>query len=253
MSTVARDWSGRLRGMAHRLRHSVFHPQWVSFRFKEQAARETAALAGGDVLDIGCADSALRARLKPSVRYVGLDYPGTATALYRTRPDVFGDAQRLPFRDASFDAVVVLDVLEHLPRPQACLTEMARVLRPGGSVLLHVPFAYPLHDRPFDFWRFTGHGLQTLAAGAGLHVQTLAARGHAVEGAALLLNLALSQSLLAAVRRLRPAIVLGVLLVPAVVVVNLAGWLLSRLAPAVDFLPVSYWAVLSLPAARTDG
>jgi SAM-dependent methyltransferase len=247
------DWTGRLRRLAQRFRHSMLHPQWVSFRFKEQAAREVAVLADGDVLDIGCADSALRARLKASARYVGLDYPGTATALYRTLPGVFGDAQSLPFRDASFDTIVVLDVLEHLPRPQECLVEMARVLRPGGSVLLHVPFAYPLHDRPFDFWRFTGHGLETLAVGAGLQVQTVAARGQAIEGAALLLNLALTQSLLEAARRVRPVIVLGVLLVPVVVVVNLAGWLLSRLAPTVDFLPVSYWAVLSLPPARTDG
>lgn len=252
MSTAPRDWTDRLRRFAQRFRHSVLHPQWVSFRFKERAASDVAALVDGDVLDIGCADSALRARLKASVRYVGLDYPGTATALYRTRPGVFGDAQCLPFRNACFDAVVVLDVLEHLPQPQACLVEMARVLRPGGRVLVHVPFAYPLHDRPFDFWRFTGPGLQALAAGAGLQVRTLAARGHAIEGAALLANLALTQSLLAAGRQVRPALVLGVLLVPAIVVVNLAGWLLSRLAPAVDFLPVSYWAELSLPSARTD-
>lgn len=252
MSTSSGGWAGRIRRAAQRVRHSPLHPQWVSFRFKELAAREVAARARGHVVDVGCADSALRERLDGSVQYVGLDYPGTATALYRTRPAVFGDAQRLPFRDASFDCLIVLDVLEHLPQPQASLTEAARVLRPGGSVLLHVPFAYPLHDRPYDFWRLTRHGLETLANAAALDVETIVARGHAIESAGMLCNLALAQALIAAAEKFRPLYALGLLLVPVVATINLACWLLSRIAPAVDFLPVSYWAVLKRPVPPQD-
>jgi SAM-dependent methyltransferase len=253
MSTRSGSWADRIRRAARWVRHSPLHPQWVSFRFKEMAARDVAARARGDVVDIGCADSALRERLDASVRYVGLDYPGTATVLYLTRPAVFGDAQQLPFLDASFDCLVVLDVLEHLPRPQASLIEAARVLRPGGKVLLHVPFAYPLHDRPYDFWRLTRHGLETLASGGALEVETIVARGHAIESAGMLCNLALAQALFAAAEKFRPLYALGLLLAPVVAAINMACWLLSRVTPAVDFLPVSYWAVLTRPAQPQEG
>lgn len=234
----------RLRRWAHILRNSPLHPQWFAFQYKEQALREVAAEARGELLDVGCADSVLRSRLDQAVSYTGLDYLETAMSLYRTRPGVFGDAQRLPFRDSCFDRVVLLDVLEHLPRPDEALREAARVLRPGGAVLIHVPFVYPLHDRPFDFWRLTEHGLVELASRAGLSTRMVVARGHAVETAALLLNLALSKALLSTGERFRPALLLGMLLAPAVLAANLLGWLLARCLPAVDFLPLSYWAVL---------
>lgn len=242
----------RLRRWAHALRHSPLHPQWFAFGYKERALREAAAAARGALLDVGCADGVLRSRLDAAVAYTGLDYPGTATNLYHTRPGVFGDAQRLPFLDASFDRVALLDVLEHLPRPDEALQEAARVLRPGGAVLIHVPFAYPLHDRPFDFWRLTEHGLAALAGRAGLTPRVIAARGHAVETAVLLMNLALAQGLLAAAARFRPALLLGVLLAPVVLAANLFGWLCARCLPAVDFLPLSYWAVLERAGDARD-
>ncbi|HOV57319.1 MAG TPA: class I SAM-dependent methyltransferase [Rhodanobacteraceae bacterium] len=233
----------RLRRWAHVLRHSPLHPQWHAFRYKERAARDAATVARGALLDVGCADGHLRRRLSSSVDYTGLDFPGTATDLYGTRPGVFGDAQRLPFCQGSFDCVVLLDVLEHLPCPHLAVQEAARVLRPAGEVLVHVPFAYPLHDRPFDYWRLSGHGLAALAERAGLRVRVMEARGHAGETAALLFNLTLARGLLQASRRFRPALVVAGVLAPLVVISNLLGWLLGRCLPADEFLPISYWAL----------
>ncbi len=67
--------------------------------------------------------------------------------------------------DSEFDAIVCLSVLEHLPDPAAAVDAMYRALKPGGSALVGVPFAYPLHDEPADYWRFTEHGLRRLMAG----------------------------------------------------------------------------------------
>jgi SAM-dependent methyltransferase len=77
-------------------------------------------------------------------------------------PDVLGDAHALPFPDASFSVVLCTEVLEHLEDPKQAIKEMARVLTPGGRVILTTRFMQPKHDVPHDYWRFTDHGLRLL-------------------------------------------------------------------------------------------
>jgi SAM-dependent methyltransferase len=100
------------------------------------------------VLDAGCAFGFGTARLARSREVVGLELSADYLAEARRRyPDltlVRGDVQALPFADGSFDAVVLLDVLEHLPDPAAALREARRVVRPGGALVLSVPAAGPL-------------------------------------------------------------------------------------------------------------
>ena len=111
---------------------------------------------GGTVLDLG-------AGLRP---FAGL-LPGKTIALdYRPRPDVdvLGDAHRLPFSDATVDAIVCTEVFEHLLDPPAAARELMRVLKPGGKLVLTTRFCFPLHERPADHWRFTPYTLARLFA-----------------------------------------------------------------------------------------
>lgn len=80
------------------------------------------------------------------------------------RPAVQGDAHRLPFATSSFDAVIVQQVLEHVVDPRRVVDEIARALKPGGSVYCEVPFVYPVHDSQ-DFHRWTEAGLRILFEG----------------------------------------------------------------------------------------
>lgn len=75
--------------------------------------------------------------------------------------DFSSDATRLPLADNSVDMLLTLEMLEHVPDPTAVVRELARVLKPGGTVLLSVPSAVPRHDH-HDFWRFTAQGLQQM-------------------------------------------------------------------------------------------
>ena len=70
----------------------------------------------------------------------------------RRRPDVVADAHRMPFRDRTFDTVVASQVFEHLHNPREAAVEAARVLRPGGRLLVAVPFLYWLHATPHDYF-----------------------------------------------------------------------------------------------------
>lgn len=250
------ELEGMLRRGALTLSWTPLHPQWLSFRTKRRAATRVGALARGRVLDIGCAGGALRDHLAQDCEYIGLDYPETVLSMYGTRPTVFGDAGMLPFAKGSFDAVVILDVLEHLPDPQACLCEAERVLRDRGAVLVHVPFLYPLHDEPFDFWRMTRYGLHRIFQHAGLRIETIRAEGAPAETAVLLLNLALARAVLRAANVFAPAIALGVVAAPLILFTNCLGWLLGKLTRDDTFMPTAYWvyAVAANPApSESDG
>lgn len=102
-----------------------------------------------DVLVTGVGTGLDLPHLPPQHRYTGLDL--TRAMLNKTLPraaaldfhPVQGDAQRLPFADASFDAVVLHLILAVVPEPARCLQESARVLRRGGTMLVFDKFLKP--------------------------------------------------------------------------------------------------------------
>lgn len=88
-----------------------------------------------------------------------------------TDVDVVADAHDLaPFPDDSFDALVACSLLEHVARPWLVLQAMARVLRPGGHLLVTTHQTFPLHGYPDDYFRFSTSAMRVLAEDAGLEV-----------------------------------------------------------------------------------
>lgn len=73
--------------------------------------------------------------------------------------DVVADAHHLPFRDESFEAVIAFNVFEHLHDPNRAASEIFRVLKPGGKVIIHTAFLQPLHEEPFHFFNATKYGV----------------------------------------------------------------------------------------------
>jgi SAM-dependent methyltransferase len=128
-----------------------------------RAARD--AGPGGRVLDAGAGEAPYR-ELFAGCEYVTTDWAASVHPGAR-RADVIAPLDALPLPDESFDVVVCTQVLEHVPDPGAALAELARVLVPGGRLWLTVPFVGELHEEPYDFFRYTRHGLAALCARAG--------------------------------------------------------------------------------------
>jgi len=80
----------------------------------------------------------------------------------KRKPDITGDICITDFNDKKFDAVVVAEVLEHVHSPQKAIANIFRVLNKNGKVILTVPFIFPIHDKPNDYYRFTRYGLELL-------------------------------------------------------------------------------------------
>jgi SAM-dependent methyltransferase len=228
-----------LRALASKVRRTPLHPQWL-LDGQEAAGRWVRDHAHGRVLDIGCADRWIERWLAQDCSYVGLDYPATGRDLYNAQPDVFADASLLPLPDATFDTVVLLEVMEHLQRPRQALHEAARVVRPQGKVLLSMPFLYPIHDAPHDYQRLTLHGLIRDVEEAGLKVEQVVPTLGSIETGGLMACLALGGAVATIVARRGIGVALVPLLVFGIAFVNVVTWTAARVLPSWDAMTAGY-------------
>lgn len=123
--------------------------------------------ARGRLLDIGCGNKPYKQLFAKRVSvHIGCD----AVQSSDRRVDVRCLATALPFKDASYDTVLLTQVIEHVADHQTLLAEAHRVLRAGGILIVSGPLYWPLHEEPFDYFRFTEHGFRFLLERAGFFV-----------------------------------------------------------------------------------
>jgi SAM-dependent methyltransferase len=134
----------------------------------------------GTLVDAGCGASPYRQLVPGDTTYVGLDLAQASEEFGYDVDDVrrFGADGSWPVDDGGADVVLSTETLEHVPEPGAFLAEAFRVLRPGGQLVLTVPFAARWHYVPYDYWRFTPSALTMLLEGAGFDDVFITARGN---------------------------------------------------------------------------
>lgn len=81
--------------------------------------------------------------------------------------------QTIPFKPGTFDAVILMNVLEHVYENRGLVQNIAKILKPGGKLIITVPFLLKVHQAPFDFSRYTPYYLSQLAQEAGFSVEKL--------------------------------------------------------------------------------
>ena len=141
----------------------------------------------------------------------------------------------------------MLEVLEHLRQPSRALREAWRVLRPGGRLMLTMPFLYPLHDAPHDYQRYTVHGLCRDLQAAGLRVDVVTPSLGSAETAGLIACLALGGMALEAIEGRRISMLWTPLAAAAIVAINLGAWTVARMLPSWGALTAGYWLQASKP------
>ncbi len=135
---------------------------YLSLKTISRMLRDFSADAGlsenSRLLDVGCAHKPYY----PFFAQSGCEYVGVDIFDGQFVDKIWLPGERLPFDDATFDAAISTQVLEHTSDPAAIVAETHRVLKPGGSVFFSVPFAWEEHDYPSDFWRFAERGLRRI-------------------------------------------------------------------------------------------
>ena len=209
---------------------------------------DNASAVRGDLLDLGAGNQPFRPWYGPLAKTVIAMDVAPAPGL-----SVLSMASPLPFQAESFDTILCTSVLEHVDDAEQAVAEMARVLRPGGHLIITAPFLYPTHEAPYDYWRVTHYGLTTVLRRHGLEVGDVAAQGGPFLLAAHYLIGALVQALqLLATRLGRVGGLLDNRVVRALIAapqVALRSRLSYRLSPLSRAASLGYMAVAAKPAA----
>src|SRR4051794_39433212 len=141
---------------------SYHHRRALAILMRTQAARRLEGRADLEVVDVGCGARPYEPIFEPFAgHYLGVD------AVPGPRVDVVAPAEALPLEDSSFDVAVCSQVLEHVNDPELCVSEIRRVLRPGGVAFLSTHGVAAYHPNPQDLWRWTHAGLERVFNNAG--------------------------------------------------------------------------------------
>jgi SAM-dependent methyltransferase len=161
----------------------VFQGQTIYRILLNERAQQHLASLSGSVLDLaGDSRSSYRALIPAAVKLTTLNVRPEAG-------EVVGDFnESLPFRDGSFDSVLLFNALYIAEDANALMREMRRVLKPGGRIHVTSPYISNEMRDPHDYQRFTGEGLERLAHANGLRLATKESFGERGSAAAYLLD-----------------------------------------------------------------
>ncbi len=208
-----------------------WHFQWLVSRNLQRALDMALPQLQGRVLDIGCGTKPYTQGLstKPGVQVIGIDI------LPAPQVDVLVAAQGpWPFSDNAIDSVLCTETLEHVVDLHRTLANIQRVMKPGGCLVITVPFLYNVHGQPHDFRRLTCEGLSAVLADGFEIAQISPLGGIGSVTSVLTLNWIDVSCNLSYIGRIVKGLLLPVWLGVALVI-NLLGLLLDKLDHTAQF------------------
>ncbi|MCZ7355843.1 MAG: class I SAM-dependent methyltransferase [Candidatus Methanoperedens sp.] len=117
------------------------------------------------MLDVGCGTKPYRKVFVDVVKeHIGIDYPSSISANKENKNvEIYSILPHLPFKNETFDTVLATEVLEHVSEPSAAFSEINRILKKNGVLILTAPQCWGLHETPQDYYRYTKFGLKYLS------------------------------------------------------------------------------------------
>ena len=151
----------------------LINPFFIIRRGIYRGIEKHAAKVTGKILDFGCGSKPYEKLFVNAESYTGIDLEVTGHDHENSKVDVYYDGKTIPFKENSFDAVVCFEVFEHVFNIDEVLSEIKRVIKPNGKLLISTPFAWDEHEQPFDFARYTSFGIKHLLSNAGYEIESI--------------------------------------------------------------------------------
>lgn len=151
------------------------HPHYIHYYFLIRDIKEAIKnYANGHFLDLGCGNKPYESLYNAvTTSQMGCDIIQSD----KNRVDTICPVTDLKFDDSCFDSVLCTQVLEHVFEHNKMMQEIFRVMKKGGNIILTVPFAWELHEEPYDFFRYTKHALKALFEQAGFEIDYIKPNG----------------------------------------------------------------------------
>lgn len=130
---------------------------------------ECKSLLKGKVLNAGAGWRDVSHLVEGELTNQDITWPGDE----RTNIQIYSPLHQIPVASNFFDAILCIAVLEHVENPEEVVPELYRVLKPGGHLILEVPFLQPEHKVPTDYQRYTKDGLVRLVSHHGFSVEQI--------------------------------------------------------------------------------
>jgi len=131
---------------------------------------------GSVVLDAGAGECRYAA-LFSHCAYISVDFAKGDPQWDYKRLSVVGNLLFLPIKNNSVNVVICTQTLEHVNEPAILLKEIFRVMRPGAQLYLTAPLGWPIHQPPYDFFRFTYYGLEHILRKSGFNIESIQPQG----------------------------------------------------------------------------
>lgn len=138
----------------------LFNPFFFARRELVKHIRLCATEMSGKLLDVGCGRKPYKKLFLNANQYVGMDIENPGHDHSEEEVDIFYDGKIFPFVDQNFDSVLTNQVFEHVFNPDEFISEIERVLKVGGHLLITVPFVWDEHEQPFDYGRYSSFGIR---------------------------------------------------------------------------------------------
>lgn len=158
MEKTSRDFNPKITQTVYIARHLLFTNLKKHFK-----------VLNGRMMDFGCGSKPYKTLIKVD-EYIGVDFEGEGHSHENEQIDVFYDGKTLPLPDNSFDSVLSTEVFEHIFNLEDMISEIHRVMKPGATLLITMPFLIAEHEAPNDCSRYTSFGLKNLMQRKGFDV-----------------------------------------------------------------------------------
>ena len=175
----------------------ILNPYYFLRGGLKRAVSARAPVFRGTLVDFGCGSKPYRRYFTNVDSYVGMDIEvsGHDHQKLNSLTDIFYDGTHWPFDSGTIDNVFSSETFEHVFNLPENLAEMHRVLKPGGCLFATIPFAFPEHEQPYDYARYTEFGMHHLLTEAGFEEVVVEKSGTAVTAISQLWSTYLFQNL----------------------------------------------------------
>lgn len=175
----------------------ILNPYYFLRGGLKRAVSKQAPSFRGKLVDFGCGSKPYRRYFTNVDSYVGMDIEvsGHDHEKLSSLTDIFYDGAHWPFDSGSIDNIFSSETFEHVFNLPENLAEMYRVLKPGGHLFVTIPFAFPEHEQPYDYARYTQFGMRHLLTEAGFEEIEIEKSGTAIMAVSQLWSTYLFQNL----------------------------------------------------------